>query len=78
MAYILAAAIILPIVMTIWTYNPTWELEQQAKDEGIEISPPRDNPLPIIFFGFLIVWLLILGRILYLWKRGAYSISTKY
>ena len=78
MAYILAAAIILPIIMTIWTYNPTWELEEQAKDEGIEISTPQDNPLPIIFFGFLIIWVLIVGRILYLWKKGAYSITTKY
>ena len=54
MVYLLTAVIIIPIVITIWSYNPTWELKQQTKEE-IEISTPRDNPMPIIFFGFLII-----------------------
>ena len=78
MAYLLAAAIIIPIVLTIWTYNPFWELEQQAKEEGMEIDTSQDNQLTIIFLGFLVIWLFILGRIFYLIKKRNYTLRTKF
>ena len=78
MAYLLAAAIIIPIILTIWTYNPLWELEEQAKEESIDIGHSQDEQLSIIFFGFLVIWLLILGRILYLMKKGVYDLRRKF
>lgn len=78
MAYLLAAAFIIPIILTIWTYNPFWELEQKAKEEDVEIDISQENELEIIFFVFLLFWLIILGRIFYLWKKGVYTLQTKY
>ena len=78
MAYLLAAALIIPIILTIWTYNPLWELEQEAKEEGVEISNSEDNQSMIILLGIFVLWLLILGRILYLLKKRAYTLRTKF
>ena len=78
MAYLLAAALIIPIILTIVSYNPFWELEQEAQEEGVEISNPQDNQSTIIFLGFLVIWVLILGRILYLLKKHAYTLRTKF
>jgi len=78
MAYLLAAALIIPIILTIWTYNPLWELEQEAKEEGVEVGISEDDQSSIIFFGFLAIWVLILGRMLYLLKKRAYTLRTKF
>jgi len=78
MAYLLAAALIIPIILTIWTYNPFWELEQEAKEEGVEVGFSEDDQSSIIFFGVLAIWVLILGRVLYLLKKRAYTLRTKF
>jgi len=78
MAYLLAAAIIIPIILTIVSYNPLWELEQEAKEEGVEVGISEDNESPIIFFMFLVIWILILGRMLYLMRKRAYTLRTKF
>ncbi|MDH3278451.1 MAG: hypothetical protein OEM21_10180 [Nitrosopumilus sp.] len=78
MAYLLAAAIIIPIVLTIVSYDPLWELKQEAKEEGVEVGTSEDNELSIIFFMFLVIWILILGRMLYLMKKRAYTLRTKF
>lgn len=78
MAYLLAAALIIPIILTIWTYNPLWELEQEAKEEGVEVGISEDDQSAIIFLGFFVLWILILGRILYLLKNRAYTLRTKF
>lgn len=78
MAYILAAVIIIPIILTIVSYNPFWELEQEAKEEGMGVGISQDDQSMIIFLGFFVIWLLILGRILYLLKKRAYTLRTKF
>jgi len=78
MAYLLAAAILIPIILTIWTYNPLWELEQEVKEEDIEIDISQDNRSPIIFLGIFVIWLLLLGRIFYLLRKRAYTLRTKF
>jgi len=78
MAYLFAAAIIIPIILTIVSYNPLWELEQEAKEEGVEIDNSEDNQSSIIFLGILVIWVLILGRMLYLMKKRAYTLRTKF
>lgn len=78
MAYLLAAVIIIPIILTIVSYNPFWELEQEAKEEGVEIAKSEDNQSMIIFLGFFVIWILLLGRILYLMKKRAYTLRTKF
>jgi len=78
MAYLLAAALIIPIILTIWTYNPLWELEQEVKEEGVEIDNSEDNQSSILFLGILVIWVLILGRMLYLLKKRAYTLRTKF
>jgi len=78
MAYLLAAALIIPIILTIWTYNPLWELEQEVKEEGVEIDNSEDNQSSILFLGILVIWVLILGRMLYLLKKRAYTLQTKF
>jgi len=78
MAYLLAAVLIIPIILTIWTYNPLWELEQEAKEEGVEVGISEDDQSSIIFLGFFVLWLMILGRMLYLLKKRAYTLRTKF
>ena len=78
MAYLLAAAILIPIILTIWTYNPLWELEQEVKEEDIEIDISQDNRSPIIFLVIFLIWLLLLGRIFYLLRKRAYTLRTKF
>jgi hypothetical protein len=78
MVYLLAAALIIPIILTIWTYNPLWELEQEVKEEDIEIDISQDNRSMIIFLGIFVIWLLLLGRIFYLLRKRAYTLRTKF
>lgn len=78
MAYLLATAIIIPIILTIVSYDPLWELKQEAKEEGVEVDISEDNESPIIFFMFFVIWILILGRMLYLMKKRAYTLRTKF
>jgi hypothetical protein len=78
MVYLLAAALIIPIILTIWTYNPLWELEQEVKEEGGEVGISEDDQSSIIFLGFFVIWILILGRMLYLLKKRAYTLRTKF
>jgi len=78
MVYLLAAALIIPIILTIVSYNPLWELEQETKEEGIEIGNSEDNQSSIIFLGILVIWVLVLGRMLYLMKKRAYTLRTKF
>jgi len=78
MAYLLAEAILIPVILTIWTYNPLWELEQEVKEEDIEIDISQDNRSPIIFLVIFLIWLLLLGRIFYLLRKRAYTLRTKF
>jgi len=78
MVYLLAAALIIPIILTIASYDPLWELKQEAKEEGVEVGISEDNESPTIFFMFLVIWLLIIGRMLYLMKKRAYTLRTKF
>ena len=78
MAYLLAAAIIIPIILTIVSYDPLWELRQEAKEQSVEVGKSEDNGSPILFFMFFVLWILILGRMLYLMKKRAYTLRTKF
>jgi len=77
-SYCMCCRIIIPIILTIWTYNPLWELEQEAKEEGVEIDNSEDDQSSILFLGILVIWALILGRMLYLLKKRAYTLRTKF
>ena len=78
MVYLLAAALIIPIILTIASYDPLWELRQEAKEQRLEVGKSEDNESPIIFFMFLVIWLLIIGRMLYLMKKRTYTLRTKF
>ena len=55
------------------------KLEQkEIKEEEVEFGISQDNQSILIFLGFLLIWLLLLGQILYLLKKRAYNLRTKF
>lgn len=71
-AYNLALVIAIPFVLTIVTVSPFGQQEQSD-----ETPTSQDVPsFVILFFTLLLIWILMIGRMLYLIKKGRYRLST--